>query len=99
MLASGHSHWSVGDRVRVYRTRAGEGRIVSAEDEAEAARDGSDARDYDVEHYVRVLRDSFASRLARAFSPDDFQALVADPEQPSLFEPSFETMRTILRRP
>jgi DNA polymerase elongation subunit (family B) len=97
MLASGHTEWSVGDRVRVYRTRAGEGRVVEAEDEADVDRDRPDLRDYDVEHYVRVLRESFASRLARAFRPEDFESLFGDPEQPSLFEPAFDTMRTILR--
>ena len=97
MLASGRAEWSVGDRVRVYRTRAGEGRVVEPEDEADLDHDRPDARDYDVEHYVRVLRESFASRLARAFSPDDYESLFADPEQPSLFEPSFETMQTVLR--
>ena len=31
----------------------------------------TDPRDYDVEHYVRVLRENFAARLARAFTPED----------------------------
>jgi DNA polymerase elongation subunit (family B) len=96
MLAGGHRSWSVGDRVRVYRTRAGEGRVVDAEDDADVQH-RSDPRDYDVEHYVRVLHDNFASRLARAFTPEDFSNVFSDPEQPSLFAPSFETMRTILR--
>ena len=38
MLASGHTHWSVGDRVRVYRTRAGEGRVVDSDDDADIER-------------------------------------------------------------
>ena len=42
-------------------------------------------RDYDVAHYARVLRDGFASRLARAFTPDGFHAVFDDPDQPSLF--------------
>src|SRR5262249_32402016 len=97
MIASGRKDWDVGDRVRVYRTRVGEGRVVEAEDEADLDRDRPDARDYDAEHYVRVLRENFASRLARAFSPEDFDSLFADPEQPSLFEPSFESMGVALR--
>jgi len=96
MIASGHRSWSIGERVRVYRTRAGEGRVVDAEDDADLQH-RSDPRDYDVEHYVRVLRLNFASRLARAFTPEDFDSLFSDPEQPSLFAPSFETMRAILR--
>jgi DNA polymerase elongation subunit (family B) len=99
MFASGQSNWSIGDRVRVYRTRAGEGRVVESEDDADVDRERRDPRDYDVEHYVRVLRENFASRLSRAFTPDDFEGLFADPEQPSLFEPVFESMRSILRQP
>jgi hypothetical protein len=94
MLASGHTHWSVGDRVRVYRTRAGEGRVVDSDDDVDIER--RDTHDYDVEHYVRVLRENFASRLARAFAPGDFDSLFSDPEQPSLFPPAFETMRPTL---
>jgi hypothetical protein len=74
----------------------GEGRVVEADDDVDL-RHRTDPRDYDVEHYVRVLRENFASRLARAFTPEDFDALFADPEQPSLFEPSFQSMRTVLR--
>ena len=47
----------------------------------------NDPRDYDVEHYVRLLRDTFAARLARAFTPEDFDAVFADPDQFSLFPP------------
>ena len=37
MLASGRTHWSVGDRVRVYRTRSGSGGVIEeSEDEAVA---------------------------------------------------------------
>ena len=55
-----------------------------------------DRRDYDVEHYLRVLRDTFAARLARALRPGDGAALFEDPDQLSLVAPSFESMRTIL---
>ena len=51
------------------------------------------ARDYDIEHYVRVLRDSYASRLARAFAPADFEAIFADPEQLPLFPPALDLVR------
>ena len=56
----------------------------------------ADRRDYDVDHYVRVLRDTFAARLARAFTPGDFDAVFADPDQPSLFPESLATTRTVL---
>lgn len=89
MLASGRTHWSVGDRVRVYRTTDGRGAVVT--DDAD-----EDRRDYDVEHYVRVLRESFASRLARAFTPADFAAVFADPDQFPLFPVVLDGVRPIL---
>jgi DNA polymerase, archaea type len=95
MLASGRTSWSVGERVRVYRTEAGIGGVVVDADDA-GAHGVADRRDYDVEHYVRVLRDTFAARLARAFTLTDFDAVFADPFQLSLFTPSLATMRTVL---
>jgi hypothetical protein len=48
--------------------------------------------DYDVDHYARVLRDTYAARLARALAP----AVFADPDQFSLFAPSTAAMRPVL---
>jgi hypothetical protein len=56
----------------------------------------SDPRDYDVDYYLRLLRDTFAARLARGLSPDDFAAICAAPEQPSLFERSLADARPVL---
>jgi len=94
MLASGRASWSAGDRARVYRTSSGQGKVVTEPDDGPEG--AADPRDYDVDHYVRVLRESFAVRLARAFTGEDFAAIFADPDQPSLFEPSIETIRPIL---
>ena len=58
----------------------------------------TERRDYDVEHYARLLRETFAIRLVRAFAPADFEAVFADPGQMSLFTESVETIRTILSR-
>ncbi len=58
--------------------------------------EGGDRRDYDVEHYLRLLRDTFASRLIRAFTPEDYAAVFADPDQLTLFTPPLDAMRTIL---
>ena len=93
MLASGRKSWSIGDRIRVYRTRSGAGVIDDSEDEVV---EGRDRRDYDADHYTRLLRETFAVRLARAFAPADFEAVFADPEQMSLFSEPVETIRTIL---
>ena len=91
LLLSGRTTWSVGDRIRVYRRRSGEGGVVDLD-----APEAEDPRDYDVEHYVRLLRETFAARLARAFRPQDFAAVFEDPDQFSLLPPSFETMRPVL---
>ena len=63
---------------------------------ASTARRGADPRDYDVEHYARILRANFAARLNRALAPEDFAAVFADPHQLSLFTPPTDAMRPIL---
>jgi DNA polymerase elongation subunit (family B) len=89
MLAGGRERWSVGDRVRVYRTKSGAGAVID-EDE------GVDRRDYDVNHYARVLRETFAARMARAFTEADYEAVFADPEQMQLFATELDTIRPVL---
>jgi DNA polymerase elongation subunit (family B) len=91
MLASGRTQWSLGDRVRVYRTRSGGGAVVDEDDGA------ADRRDYDVNHYGRVLRETFAARLERAFTGADYEAMFADPEQMSLFAPDLAAIRPVLK--
>jgi len=96
MLATGRTVWSAGDRVRVYRANGGTGAVVAGEDGD--ADETNDPRDYDVDHYVRLLRETFATRMARAFSADDFAAVFADPDQLSLFAKPMEDVRIILTR-
>jgi hypothetical protein len=90
LLAAGRAHWSTGERVRVYRTQAGTGSLVPDEDDP-------DPRDYDVDYYVALLRNTFAARLARAFSSEDYGTVFADPVQLSLFVRSIDDVRPILR--
>jgi len=90
MLACGRTFWSLGDKVRVYRTQSGSGAVIDEDD------DGANRRDYDVNHYARVLRETFAARLERAFSPEDYAAVFADPEQMSLFAPDLEAVKPVL---
>jgi DNA polymerase, archaea type len=101
MLAAGRTTWATGQRVRVYRAVQGGAGLIPERDADDEEADGAagaaaDPRDYDVEHYVRVLRDSFAIRLVRAFSPDDFAAVFADPDQLSLFTPPLASIRPVL---
>lgn len=86
LIASGRHEWRVGERVRVYRARAGWAVLPIDQD----------PRDYDIEHYVRALRANYASRLSRTLTAEDFAALFEDPDQPSLFAPDFERMTPVL---
>jgi hypothetical protein len=95
MLASGREHWHVGDKVRVYRTRTGQAAVAPEVDE-EGATEIGDPRDYDVSHYERLLRDNFAARLQRAFTPNDFGVVFGDPDQTLLFAPPLDAIRPVL---
>jgi DNA polymerase elongation subunit (family B) len=94
MLGSGRRHWRRGERVRVYRARGGSAGVAERSDDGDSI---EDPRTYDAEHYVRVLRENFASRFARAFAPEDFAMLVADPDQGALFPVAFEEIRAVLK--
>jgi len=96
MLASGRNSWSAGDRIRVYRTKSGMGGVIEEFEDETPGAESADRRDYDVDHYARVLRETFAARLARAFTPEDYEVLFADPGQMSLFTPAVATIRTVL---
>jgi DNA polymerase elongation subunit (family B) len=96
MLASGRTSWSVGDRIRVYRTKSGSGGVIEESEDEIVAAESAQARDYDVAYYARLLRETFAARLARAFTPSDYEALFADPNQMSLFTPPAATITTVL---
>ena len=96
MLSSGRTSWSVGDRIRVYRTRTGSGGVIEESEDETVSTESADRRDYDVDHYARVLRETFAARLERAFTPADFEAVFADPDQLTLFTPPVATIRTVL---
>jgi DNA polymerase elongation subunit (family B) len=93
LLASGQESWSVGDRVHVYRRQNGEPGLAEPLSEEAAA---TDRRDYDVEYYVRLLRTTYAERMSRAFTVEDFGVVFADPDQYSLFAPPVGSIRTVL---
>ncbi len=94
LLSSGRTSWASGERARVYRKQNGGGGVVEEYD-GEAVT-GLDARDYDVSYYASSLRRNFASRLARAFTPIDFDLLFADPTQYPLFAPALADVRAVL---
>jgi DNA polymerase elongation subunit (family B) len=93
MLASGRTQWDRGEQVRVYRARGGQAALLHTTEDGEPS---DDPRDYDSNHYIRQLRETFAARLARAFTADDFATLFDDPLQPSLFATPIETIHPVL---
>jgi DNA polymerase elongation subunit (family B) len=94
MLSAGRTTWRAGDRVRVYRKRNGEGGVVASSDDATA----DHPRDYDADYYVRLLRSTYAERLARAFTAHDFAVVFADVDQLDLLSPSLDGIRPVLKR-
>jgi DNA polymerase elongation subunit (family B) len=92
LLAAGKTKWGRGDRVRVYRASGGAAALLEENGESAPA----DPRNYDIPYYARLLRETFAARLERAFTPDDFATLFADPQQPSLFAPPIEEIQPTL---
>jgi len=98
LLDNGRDDWAPGERIRVYRAARGRAGLLLDPD-ALGSGDGEakpDPRDYDVDYYLRLLRETFAARLARGLNADDFAAICAPPEQPSLFERSLEDARPVL---
>ncbi len=95
LIAAGRTHWEKGERLLVYRAADGRARLLPELDEEEW-QGAPDPRDYDAEHYVRHLKDSFGARLARAMTPEHFAQVFADPLQPSLFGSGLEAARPLL---
>jgi DNA polymerase elongation subunit (family B) len=58
----------------------------------------ADRRDYDVNHYIQVLITSYAARLRKAFSPEDFAQLFRLESQPGLFDQPVEDIQPRLIR-
>ncbi|GCE47142.1 DNA polymerase elongation subunit (family B) [Thermosporothrix hazakensis] len=100
LLQAGRRKWFPGERVRFYRARNRQ-YVWIPEETAETATHNDweqppgnanelrDRRDYDTEHYIQVLKNSYAKRLQKAFTPEDYHALFSN-EQPGLFDGIFE---------
>jgi DNA polymerase, archaea type len=52
----------------------------------------TDRRDYDIEHYLRILRDSYAERLRVVFAAEDYSQLFRLDGQQGLFDRPIEQM-------
>jgi hypothetical protein len=57
--------------------------------------DTENRHDYDVEHYLRVLVSSYASRLRKAYAAEDFEQLFRMEEQLGLFDRPIEHIQPI----
>ena len=91
LMASGRE-FRVGEKVRVYRAGGGRAAVLPDDEEREAP------RDYDTAYYERLLRETFATRLARALTPEDFAAVFADRVQLSLFPRALADARPVLEK-
>ena len=58
-------------------------------------RDVQNRHDYDVDHYLRVLVTSYASRLRKAYAAEDFEQLFRIDKQLGLFDRSIEDIQPI----
>jgi DNA polymerase elongation subunit (family B) len=87
LLVAGKTNWQRGEQIMVYRASGNRAALL---------REESDERDYDIAYYLRLLRETYAARLARAFTADDFATLFASPEQPSLFAPPISAIHSAL---
>jgi len=92
LLASGRE-FRVGEKVRVYRALGARAAVLPDDDDETEA-----ARDYDPAYYERLLRETFATRLARALRPEDFAAVFADRVQLTLFPRELTSARPVLEK-
>lgn len=87
LLGAGRRRWAPGELVRHYRARGGQSVWLPDEEDGVGAVAGrEEARDYDVEHYLRVLVESYASRLRKAFRVEDFGRIFEQERQGGLFD-------------
>jgi DNA polymerase, archaea type len=87
MLASNRKNWREGERVKIYKTQRGPWLVFGHEQETQPG--------YDVPHYVKILCASYAERLKKAFSKEDFETLFRL-EQEGLFDVPLESIRPLL---
>jgi DNA polymerase elongation subunit (family B) len=102
MLQSGRPRWSRNTIVHVVRKTGGRAAVLDEphedadEEGALATGRGEEVRDYDAEYYERLLRTTYAARLATGLGAEQFAAVFADPDQLSLFSPSLHGQEPIL---
>lgn len=79
LLAAGIRSWRVGQRIRYFRARGGEPRLLQEGD-------GASAADADAEYYVQRLNGLYCQQFAQAFSREDFARIFRLPAGDGPFE-------------
>jgi DNA polymerase elongation subunit (family B) len=109
LLQAGRTRWYPGERVRFYRVRGGKYVWLPEETEemplennwqtGEQAgkhplyEDVANRRDYDIDHYIQALVNSYATRLRKAFVPEDFAQLFRLDGLTGLFDKPIENIK------
>ena len=92
LLSAGVRSWRVGQRVRYFRARGGEPRLLQEHDRLPAA-------EADTEYYVQRLSALYCQQFAQAFRREDFVRIFRIPAGDGPFEdadPTLEEIHTIL---
>lgn len=108
LLNAGRTDWYPGERVRFYRIRGGryvwlpeETEELPLDHDWQAGEqhakqplyeDVANRRDYDVDHYIQALVSSYATRLRKAFAPEDFAQLFRLDGLSGLFDKPVESI-------
>jgi hypothetical protein len=72
LLAAGVRAWRIGQRIRYFRARGGEPRLLQEGD-------GQTAAEADAEYYVQRLVGLYCQQFAQAFEPEDFRRIFRTP--------------------
>lgn len=99
LLRAGRTEWARGERISFYKNSAGD--YVWIPDGDRSGRENHQeqqvaaANDYDIEHYVQLLANTYASRLRKAFRAEDFAQLFRTDGQAGLFDTPVELIEPI----
>ena len=83
VMRAANRRWSAGDRISYYQASRGRRKLI-----------GDFADDYDVEHYVHKLTDTYCARLTKAIPPEHFAELFG--EQLTLFATPPEDIKPLV---
>jgi DNA polymerase, archaea type len=108
LLNAGRTNWHPGERVCFYRVRGGryvwlpeETEVLPLDHDWQAGEqhakqplyeDVANRRNYDVDHYIQALVNSYATRLRKAFTPEDFEQLFRLDGLSGLFDKPIESI-------